>query len=378
MNTKHTATFDSAAYKKTVDEMRSRGESAHAKGEQTFRETGKLDPMVDVFGKLRVSRNAMVKDGDAARLVHGPKLPILFAMDGTGSMGEEVAKALYAMGRMNGLLEGLRVHYQTDLSYAVMQDVCDRHPPYQMAEFESDQRIAEHIRLLVPDKGGGDETEDYDLGFGYVDLAVETDISGHYGLKGHFQIVADEIGRGAIYPDGVQRYLGHTLQSEVSTRDICRRLLKKWHLFYIQVLGKPHATSWWTERLGKGRVIPCPDTDLLAELQAGLIYVVETAHPSQSGLSEFLLDGGANRRISQSEVSEVWHWLQVAREHFGAQTLLSGYADLPKPGDVFSHYRDPWPIGHPRFAENPSQGGKPAEVVPETAQTSGEPDWSRF
>lgn len=350
---KDVATFDGEAFESTVRLMRASGEDAHEKGQQIFEATGRLDPMVDVFEAQRVSRNAMIKDGDLFRLVHGPKLAILFALDGTGSMGKEVGKALYAMGRMNGLLEGLRRICQTDLSYMVVQDVCDLHPPVQMAQFESDQRIAEHIRLLIPDKGGGDEIEDYDLGVAFVDLAVETDIYGHYGLKGHFQIVADEVGRGMVYPHDVERYLGHSLQSSVSTEEICHHLLEKWHLFYIQVLSKSHATRWWTERLGEGRVVPCSNTDLLAELQAGLVYVVETKGSTQEGLLEFLSTGGA--KIGQSEASQLWRQLQVAERHFGAQTELAGYGDLPGSNTLFVDYRDPWPIGHRKFPENPSQ-----------------------
>lgn len=383
---KHVATFDAAAFRTTVADMHVRGEKAHDRGERVYDATGQLDPLVNIFGQTRVSHNALISEGDVFRLVHGPKLPILFATDGTGSMGKNVAKAFYAMEIIDAMLAPLRNRYQTDLSFAVMQDVGDPHPVFQMPQWESDQRFADHVRLLVPDKSGGDAPEDYDQGLAYVWMASQTDIHDFYSLRGYFLIVGDQIGRGQVYPDDVKRHLGHNLQSVVSTRKICQALLEKWHLYFVQVGsggGAIHneVTSWWKDKLGKGRVMIVPNPDLLAEVQAGLVYVVETAQPSLDGLTQFLSAGGANRRIGQNEIRDVWNWLQDARSHFGAQTMLPGHKDLPKPGDVFAHYRHAWPIGHPRAGENVTPEGetptRPAEPT-KTPKSSKLIDWSKL
>jgi hypothetical protein len=377
---RHVATFSREAFRGTVKAMELSGEEVHHKGEKVFRTTGQLDPMVNIHGERRLSRNAMVREGDQFLLPHGPKLPLLFGVDGTGSMGGNVAKAFYAMEAIDAMLAGVRTRYQTDISFAVLQDVDDRHPVYQMAQFESDQRIANHVRLLIPDKSGGDEPEDYDLGLAYVLLATETDIFDFYGLKGYFMIVGDQIGRGAVYPEGVQRHLGHSLQTTIQTSAICKALLDRWHLFFVQVGSGfnpvlQSVTSWWRQRLGEGRVVTVPEPDFLAEVQAGLVYVSENEQPTEKGLVDFLLAGGANIRIDDQGACEVWRWLQAAQPHFGAQARLSGHSDLPKPGDIFAHYRHPWPIGHPREGEN---------VTPDDTETpapSGESDkieWGKF
>lgn len=384
--TKDVATFDTRTFRLTVDAMKARGERVHDAGEQVFKETGRLDPMVDVFGKVRLSHNAMIREGDVCRLVNGPKIPLLFGTDGTGSMGENVAKAFFAMGNIDAMLAGIRGRYQMDISFAVLQDVVDPHPPYQMAEFESDNRAVDHVRMLIPDKQGGDEIEDYDLGLWYVGNAVDTDIV-RYGLKGYYFVVADQIGRGVVTSDGVNRYLGHKMQgNRISTRNICRDLLSKWHLYYVQVGSgrggvRDSTTDWWEDKLERGRVVVVPDPDCLAEVQAGLIYVTETLQPTEAGLIEFLLAGGANRRISQREAREVWGWLQDAGQYFGAQARLPGYLDIPKPGDVFVHYRHVWPIGHPRANENITPGEAPVTPItptPSTPSASKPIDWSKF
>jgi hypothetical protein len=353
--------------------MKARGEDVHARAIHVVRSTGMLDPNVRVYkteqGPVsRVSRNAFIKNPDnTCILACGIKLPIITATDGTGSMGENVAKAFESMKEIFGMLRGLQSRYQIDLSQAVMQDIGDPHDVFQMSQFESDNRAAEHVRLLLPDKGGGDNTEDYDLGLGYLDLGVNTDIN-QYGLKGYLLIIADADGRGSVSPEAMEEYFGFKIQGRRNTKSICQSLLKKWHLYFIEVDGGCNCTSWWSEQLGGGdRIIQISNADLLAEVEAGLIYVTETLQPDRDGLEKFLLAGDTNKRISSENVDRIWNYLQSIKAHFGEQARLPGYNDIPKPGDVFAHYRDPWPINHPRARENPSAGGSPASTTADSS-----------
>jgi hypothetical protein len=340
--------------------------------------------MVNVFEVRRASRNAMIKDGAAAVLTNGIKLPIVSATDGTGSMGENVAKAFHGMGRMDAMLGRLRGRYQTDLSFAVMQDVDDHHPVYQMSQWESDNRAAEHIRLLLPDKDGGDATEDYDIGLWYLLNCTDVDIV-RYGLKGYIFVVGDQIGRGHVTDSKIFTHLGHTMQGKrSSTGDMCQALLKLWHVFYVQVGSgggggyRNETTSWWHERLGQDRVVIVPEPDLLAEVQAGLLYVTETCNPTKEGLISFLKADGANKEVSDAEANQVWQWITEARVPFGEQVKLPGYGDIPMPGAKFAHYRHTWPIGHARFGENVT----PIDTDTSPTLTDGKPktgiDWSKF
>jgi len=352
-----TSTFNSSTYEKTAEEMRSRGEKVHDRAQQVFRETGQLDPLVNIFGKRRTSRNAFQENPDGTcTLTHGIKLPIFSGGDGTASMGEYLSLTFMSMKELFGMFSALD-RYQIDLSIGVLQDVDDEHAVFQMAEFESDNRAADHVRLLFPDKHGGDTPEDYDLGLYYLDQAVDTDIH-FYGLKGYLFITADSDGRGSVSPSDVKRHLGLDMQMIQSTKNICQRLLEKWHFYLIQVKNNDECTTWWTDKVGSSRVIRIDDGHLLDEVQSGLIYVTETLQPNRQGLEEFLRAGNTNQRISSYDIDRIWGWLQTARIHFGAQAKLPGFDSIPKPGDIFAHYRDPWPIGHPRAGENPSATGK--------------------
>lgn len=353
-----TTIFNAIKHEETVTRMeeraRSKGstftETAHDEGKRYYKETGKLHQNVNIFGAKRLSHNAMVVMDEGEKkiyvLVRGIKLPIIIGTDGTGSMGEKVALALKAMGKIYCMLSELNDRYQIDLSVAVLQDVQDTHPPFQMAEFESDNRVVEHIQLLIPDRDGGDSTEDYQLGLWYIDNQTDVDIIS-YGLKGYCFIVADADCREYITKKAVERYLGHTMQGEkISLRKICESLISKWHLFYLNVDNDQSNAQWWQQQMGQSRVISVPDPDLLAEVQAGLIYITETLQPTEDGLNKFLLAGSSNNRISQYDINHVWDWLQAAKPLFGAQAKLPGYSQIPKPGDKFANLRDIWPIGY--------------------------------
>lgn len=353
MKSDHSTVFNSTAHKETVRKMEEKVASSggkgsvHDEGEKIFISTGKLDQCVNISGVKRVSRNAFIKnDNGTCTLVRGIKLPNISQTDGTGSMGGNVAKAFYAMGKIYGLLGLFSNRYQIDLSVSVVQDVQDKHPVVQMAEFESDNRAAEHVQKLVPDKDGGDATEDYDIGLKYVDDQVDTDIV-RYGLKGYYFLILDNVGRGEVRSSSIEQHLGYKMQSaSVKTRTICESLLTKWHLFCIQVGGSSSTTSWWEDKIGEGRVIVIDDADLLAEIQAGLVYVSETINPTESGLYEFLIAGDTNNKVGKCDAHTVWNWLKQASQHFEAQIKLPGYNQIPMPGDVFDNYRDVWPIGH--------------------------------
>lgn len=352
--------FDPVSFRSTVDTMKARGEDVHATGRRHLQETGELHPYVDVK-QNRGSHNAMIpNDKGGFSLINGIAMPILSMFDGTGSTAHWLSDFFHAAERQYKLLEGARPRYNTQLASAVVQDVCDRTPVVQLSQFESDERSAEQVRLLQPDGGGGDATEDYDLGLA-AGLFIYADLCTFYGLKGYFTITADEKGRGFVTSEDTQKYLGQSLDQlqggkRLDTAEICRRLTDNWHVFMFQVpSGRsmlPHTTSWWTDVLGPGRVIQVPEPRLLAEARAGLVYVTEAAQPNKAGLTEFLQTG--DQSINATDLDEVWQMLQAAKDHFGAQSKLPGYHEIPQPGDVFEHFRHAWPIGHPRQSENTS------------------------
>lgn len=384
------ATFSSKKYEATVEEMRKRRESVHDRGEEVFRRTGHMDPLVRVYGKVRKSKFVWSPNDDGTfTLKRGFKRPYMFSTDGTGSFGAYVAKAFEAAPRINAMLTGnTREGHHMDFSFSVFQDRDDPHDVIQVPEFESDERFANHMRLLVPDRSGGDTPEDYDLGIWYAANRVQADLF-RYGGKGIFVLLLDAPGRGNVDSRLVKTHLGIELQGSVSTRAVWQQLLTKFHGFVVVFSEVGGSADFWQKVVGPGRMIQAPAHELFAEVQSGLVYVTDNANPTEQGLYEFLRAGGQNSGISKSDAHRIWQAYVDARVPFGADPKLN--VELPKPGDVFAKMTDMWPIGHSRAAENATApltedvdtittfDGETLEVVDDDDKPKRKPiDWSRF
>ena len=84
---------------------------------------------------------------------HPNTLPVILALDVTGSMGDvaiEIAK------KLNPIMTDLLSKYR-DIEFCVMGigDLAYDYAPIQMSQFESDTRIAEHLDKIYFEFGGG-------------------------------------------------------------------------------------------------------------------------------------------------------------------------------------------------------------------------------
>ncbi len=376
------ATFSPTVHASTVAAMRGRREEVHHKGRRVFEETGRLDPLVDINGQIRKSRFVWTPKDGTFTLKDGYKRPYLIATDGTGSFGENVGRAFDAAPIIHAMLAGnCAGNHQMDFSFGVFQDRDDRHPVIQIPQFEGDNRWADHMRLLIPDKQGGDLPEDYDLGIWYAAYRVYADIF-RYGGKGIFVLLLDAPGRGIVEGSLVREHLGVDLQSNIQTATVWKQLQTKFHS-YVVVFGSREVTNWWLSIAEQGSVIVAPSSALFAEVQSGLVYATDTIRPTEAGLYDFLRAGGANTGISRNDAARIWEAYVAAEVPFGANAKLG--IELPKPGDVFASMTDMWPIGHPRAGENatapPSDMGEEFSIIPARAATSPARtsiDWSRF
>jgi len=346
------AVFSSEIHTQTVVEMRARSEDVHAKGEDVFNRTGRMDPLVNVYGKTRKSRFVWTPNPDTTfTLMNGYKRPYIFATDGTGSFKDCIGKAFEASARIFAMLnKNSTGQHQMDFSFAVCQDREDEHGVLQIPQFESDNRFAEHIRLLVPDGAGGDVPEDYDLAIWYAANRVRADLHLRYGGKGIFVMLLDAPGRGVVEKHLVDRHLGVKIQSNVSTAVVWQKLLEQYHGFVV-VFGSPDTAYWWQDVVGQGHVVLAPSRELFAEVQAGLVYVTDNVQPTQDGLAEFLRADGQNI-ISENAVRSIWQCYLDANVPFGANAKISIY--LPRPGDIFADMSHMYPIGHENFDKNDS------------------------
>lgn len=330
-----------------------------------------VDRLVDPKSRngWRESNSLLLEREDGRfNLVYGVALPIRTDVDTTGSMGGEVDRAFKALSRSQQLLvlgPGAVLKkrpYQPQFAHGIIQDVRDRHP-YLMTEFEPDNQIEVQMRMLVPERDGKDTTEDYQLGLYSLGYLTRTSIT-KYGLRGYYFIVGDELGRPALYRSDAAAIFGKEAapQSDIPVTELGEKVLKGWHAFYLQVGNEGYVTNYWTNVLGRERVIILPRTEYIPEVQAVIVGLTEGILDLQTA-TEFLIEVA---RLDETEARRVVR--AVNHIPLGAQASLTNFDKLPLAGSVFAMREDIWPV----------ENGSEAETEVSTPASDDDISWDQI
>jgi hypothetical protein len=129
--------------------------------EQTYRKTGKIDPLVDPSkgGVIRLALRRFVEELNYLILPMGMPMLIESILDTTASMGDNVDRAFTSLLHLYELLKKVLPRYDLQVINGIFQDTTDQILAMRsMAEM--DVKIAKQLTLMVPDRDGGDTPED--------------------------------------------------------------------------------------------------------------------------------------------------------------------------------------------------------------------------
>ena len=172
---------------------------------------------------------------------HPNTIPVILALDVTGSMGsaaEAVAKQLGEI--MENLYKEVKdVEFMTmaigDLSY-------DR-APIQSSQFESDIRIAEQLEKVYFEKGGGgNHWESYTAAW-YFGLNNTKLDCWKRGKKGIIITMGDEPMNPYLPKRQLEASLGCALQGDVNTLELYQEVIEKFDVYHLGV--NDNRTSFW-------------------------------------------------------------------------------------------------------------------------------------
>ncbi|KKS37064.1 MAG: hypothetical protein A3G49_00675 [Candidatus Sungbacteria bacterium RIFCSPLOWO2_12_FULL_41_11] len=340
--------WSEATYRSSKSEADKRGSSTFRGEERAQRGEG-LDPLVDPakYGAVREARNLLVPDGEEFVLKFGVAMPVESDLDTTGSMSGNVDIAFRVLPKVQNLLvQGTRAvlrRYHTQIATGVIQDQGDTFP-YQRSQFEPDNEVERQMGILVPERGGGDAPEEYQLSLFAAAYLSQTDIR-KYGLKGYYFIVGDELGRDRLDRRLLQQVFGASVfekafgpnpsQSLPSIAEVAKKALEDWHVFFLQVGANEDTVKWWTKLLGRERVIRLPKTEDLAEVQACVIGLTEGVISIET-LSDAL---SANRASEAERIARA-----VAGIPVGLQATYPNFTNIPSIGARFRSRNDIWPM----------------------------------
>lgn len=188
----------------------------------------RLDSRLDPLNVMRECR-----DSDE----HPNTLPVILALDVTGSMGQTAVKTAQ---KLNEIMTSLYADSSLpDVEFCVMGigDLACDSAPIQMSQFESDIRIAEQMDAIYFEGGGGGNSyESYTaawyMGARHCDLDCWK-----RGQKGIIITLGDELPNPYL-PQTLSHVTGDSLQSCIETKDLMNEVIDKFNIYHLSVNDK--------------------------------------------------------------------------------------------------------------------------------------------
>lgn len=341
-------------FEKAHKETTSGGRSSTHAGEQRHKEGKGLHPLIDPKGNgvIRVSKSWLEPNADGTfYLLRGTAMLEEDRLDTTGSLGGNVDVAMKALPRSYKLTsEGPRAvlrKYDSQFITAIFGDQVDEYILCR-SQAEIDVRIAEQMSYMVPEKKGGDETEDPQYGlFGAAYLTYAT--IKLLGLKSYDFTITDAPARNYVDVHNLKRVFGDEVFEKTkengydinprnlpNTKEIVTDLLKTTHAFVLSFRGQN--AEYWQGIFGPERVVIINDLNLLPEYKAAIIGLTEGTLELSTVESFLIEEAGLDKRTA-AEIKR-----HVAGIPIGAQMMLENFDKLPMRGDIFASKNDLWPI----------------------------------
>ncbi|MBB2912371.1 hypothetical protein FHS43_003654 [Streptosporangium becharense] len=222
---------------------------------------------------------------------HPDSLAVAVLFDVTGSMGGVPRTLQTKLPDLLGLL--LRKGYATDpqiLFGAIGDATCDR-APLQIGQYESDNRMDEHLgKILLEGGGGGQKTESYELAMYFMARHTSIDCFEKRGRRGYLFIIGDELPYPRVKRREVREVIGDRLDQDIPTEEIVAELTRMYDVYYILPAGASHAgdgqvLAAWRRLLGQN-VLELDDLNAVCETIALTVGLGEDAIDLREGLDD--------------------------------------------------------------------------------------------
>jgi hypothetical protein len=208
---------------------------------------------------------------------HPESLAVLVTFDVTGS---NYARAVEAQKRLPALMDLLN-KYVTDPQVAIAAnddfEVVGKNC-IQISEFESDNRVDEHIRnTWLVSNGGGNRYESYELLVYLAARKIATDCYEVRGKKGYMFMYADEPFPTSVKKNQVKAVFDDVIQADIPVEDIINEALLKWKIFVMWPAGSSytHARDQYIKLFGEDSVITLQDPNTICEVVAATVGLHE-------------------------------------------------------------------------------------------------------
>jgi len=247
--------------------------TAGKRTEEIFTSSG-MHPSLNPYGVTRESRDSLVNPNSNA---------IIIGLDVTGSMGM-IADTMAREG-LGTLVEEILKRQPVSDPHILACGIGDSYhddAPLQVTQFEADIRIADQLKMIWLEKGGGGNNhEGYHLPWYFAAQHTQIDCFEKRNKKGYLFTVGDEEPPEELLAQHAQRIFGDSLQRDLSVGELLTLVSRTYHVFHVVVEEGNHARAHlprvlekWNALLGQ-RVLRLKDYRRLAEVVVSAIEVNE-------------------------------------------------------------------------------------------------------
>ena len=214
---------------------------------------------------------------------HTQSVPVAILYDVTGSM-LDVPEVM--QGKLPKLMDTIvKKASITDaqILYGAVGDYFSDRYPFQVGQFESDNRSDEQLRnIILEGGGGGGNHESYELALYFAAHKTSIESFEKRGKKGYLFTIGDEKAYLSAEKDEIRDVFGDQIDDNISLDQLVSDVNEKWNHFHLiptntSYRGDTETKKFWQKYLGE-RVVVIDDENLICEVIAGLIYMLETTY----------------------------------------------------------------------------------------------------
>lgn len=178
---------------------------------------------------------------------HPETIPVILALDVTGSMGsaaEAVAKQLNDI--MTELYKSVK-----DVEFCIMAigDLSYDDAPIQMGQFESDIRIAEQLEKVYFERGGGGNAWESYTAAWYMGLNHTKLDCWNRGKKGIIITMGDEPMNPYLPMRPLAKATGDNIQGDIDTKSLYEAVTKKFDVYHIGIDNPATSFQFYGDRI---------------------------------------------------------------------------------------------------------------------------------
>jgi hypothetical protein len=212
---------------------------------------------------------------------------VIVALDVTGSMGM-IAEVIAREG-LGTLVEEILARRPVSDPHMMFMGVGDAHcdaAPLQVTQFEADIRIAQQLRQIwLEGGGGGNDSESYSLPWHFAATRTAIDCFEKRRRKGYLFTIGDEMPPATLTGEQLRRVMGERQTRGVAQAQALRAAQGMYHCFHLVAeegsFARPdpdRVVAAWRDLLGQ-RVIRLADHRRVAEVVVSAIAINEGADP---------------------------------------------------------------------------------------------------